>query len=531
MQKLSQNNPSSFIDKILTKLQQADDLLIKEYEFFIKGKNSFLKSETDITSLINKFYSDLKEAFETDHEKNINLLNNYFIKIKKEFDKIDELLQKNKRIINKGINYINILKNQNFIEIKLVDQIELIDELKLNELLNNNINNEINLFLFQIKNNMLIPEIEIDNKIYSLVQEIRNSFNIKINNKYFEKANIENININNILNTEIKNSNISSLFMNNNEIYLHEESTELTNIIEDLCQYVNKLEINITPKFIWFQPKSSNIYQILLDHNNKIITEKLEYKYITNGANMNQNEDKNNLLFNEEFRVSNIYNNLIYISGGMIYKNNTKEILNNLYEYSLLGNNLFEKAHMKLGRIHHGIILVNNILYVCGGVDQNLNITDTCEQYLTKENRWINISSMKEKLSKINLVQIDDGTFAVFGGLKNNNIPNYNIHYYRIDTNTWFTLDNVNMPYGISFPGLCKIDSRYIIIYGGIKENGEESNVVLKLDMSKGCFENYDKYLNIGGYSIYFSIFANNEIHMLLNHNEQIYPDRIIFPL
>ena len=241
MQKLSQNNPSSFIDKILTKLQQADDLLIKEYEFFIKGKNSFLKSETGITSLINKFYSDLKEAFETDHEKNINLLNNYFIKIKKEFDKIDELLQKNKRIINKGINYINILKNQNFIEIKLVDQIELIDELKLNELLNNNINNDINLFLFQIKNNMLIPEIEIDNKIYSLVQEIRNSFNIKINNKYFEKANIENININNILNTEIKNSNISSLFMNNNEIYLHEESTELTNIIEDLCQYANML--------------------------------------------------------------------------------------------------------------------------------------------------------------------------------------------------------------------------------------------------------------------------------------------------
>ena len=534
MQKLSQNLSSNFIDKILSKLQQADNLIIKEYELFLEGKNSFFKSETDLTTLINKFYTDLKEAFEVDHEKNINLIKNYFIKIKDEFNKIDELLQKNKRIINKGINYINILKNQNFIDIKLVDQIELIEELKLNDLLDNNVNNEINLFLFQIKNNMLIPEINFDNKVYSLVQEIRDSFNIKINNKYFDKINIEYININNVLNKDINKGNISSLFMNNNEIYLHEENSELTNLIENLCIYINHLDINHIPKFIWFEPNSNNIYEILVDTNNKIITEKIEFKYIINETNntIKQNEDGNYILFNQDFRISNIYNDLIYISGGLVENNNSKQILNILYEYSLIEKKLTQKPKMKIGRIHHGIILINDILYICGGVDQNLNITDTCEQYNIKENKWTNISSMKEKLSKTNLVQIDDKTFAAFGGIKNNNnFFNYNIHYYRIDTDTWFVLENFNMPYGISYPGLCKINSKYIVIYGGIKENGDESNDVIKMDISKGSFEYMDKLLNIPGYSIYFPVFANNEIHMLLNHKEQIYPDRIIFPL
>ena len=84
------------------------------------------------------------------------------------------------------MNYINILKKQNFIEIKLVDQLDLIEQLNLNSLLDDNVNNQINLFLFQIKNNMLIPEISIDNKVYSLVQEIHETFNIKINQKFFE---------------------------------------------------------------------------------------------------------------------------------------------------------------------------------------------------------------------------------------------------------------------------------------------------------------------------------------------------------
>ena len=538
METPSQNSVFDFSEKVISKLKQADELLIKKYNFFIQGKNTFTQSKNDLIYYINKFYDDLKETFENDRVKNLELINNYFIKIKQEFDKIDELLQNNKRTVNKGLNYINILKTQNFIEIKLVDQLDLIEQLNLNSLLDDNVNNQINLFLFQIKNNLLIPEISIDNKVYSLVQEIHETFNIKINQKFLEKNNIENININNILQNNkdsIGINNSSSLFMNHNEIYLEEENSELKNLIEDLCDFINNLEINLESKFIWFEPNSSNIYQIILDKKNEIKTEQIDYKYITNGASNNNDENTNNnkkyFLFNDEFRISNTYGDLIYISGGISNINNTKKILNTLHEYSLTEKTLKEKQHMKIGRICHGIILINDILYICGGVDQNLNTLNSCEKYIIKENKWENIASMKEPLSKINLVQIDDKTFASFGGIKKDNIFNYNIHYYRIDTDNWFILENFILPKGILFPGLCKINEKFILILGGIKETGEESNEVFRMDISRGNFEQIDKFLNVSGFSVYFPSFINNEVHLLLNHKNQKYPDRISLSL
>ena len=533
----SQKIVQDFPDKIITKLKQADELIIKEYDFFTSGKNTFINNQNELINNINKFYNDLKEAFEIDHNNNINYINNYFSKVKKEFDKVDELLQNKKRIIDKGLNYISLLKNQNFIEIQLVDQLELIEQLNLNSLLDNNINNKINLFLFQIKNNMLLPELIINNKVYSLVQEIRSSFNIKINEKIFNEINIENININNVLSNKnkIDISNSSSLFMNHNEIYLQEENTELKNIIEDLCGYVNNLEINLSPKFIWFEPNSNNIYDIILDKNNIMKTEKIEYNYITNGSDINNNNKKNNI-FNDEFRVSNINNELIYISGGELNlnengTNNNKKIIKTLYEYSLNEKILKEKSHMKLGRIYHGNILINTSLFICGGLAQNLNITNSCEKYIIKENKWLDISPMKEELSKINLVQIDEKSFAIFGGEKKDNSFNYNIHYYRIDIDTWFVLDNFKIPKGLLFPGLCKIDNKYIIIFGGIEENGEENNHVFRMDISVGNYQQINKCLNIGGKVLYFPKYNNNEIHMLINHQNQKYPDRIVFNL
>ena len=540
METPSQNSVFDFSEKVISKLKQVDELLIKKYDFFMQGKNAFINSKTDLINYINKFYDDLKETFENDRTKNLELINNYFNKIKQEFDKIDELLQNNKRTINKGLNYINILKKQNFIEIKLVDQLDLIEQLNLNSLLDDNVNNQINLFLFQIKNNMLIPEISIDNKVYSLVQEIHETFNIKINQKFFETNNIEKININTLIQNNKDNigiNNSSSLFMNHNEIYLVEENSELKNLIEDLCNFVNNLEINLESKYIWFEPNSSNIYQIILDKKNVLKTEQIDYKYITNGAsdneniNINNNNNKKYFLFNDEFRISNTYGDLIYISGGVSYINNTKKILNTLHEYSLTQKTLKEKQHMKIGRIYHGIILINDILYICGGLDQNLTALNSCEKYIIKENKWENISSMKEPISKINLVQIDDKAFASFGGIKNDNVFNYNIHYYRIDTNTWFILENFVMPKGILFPGLCKINEKYILILGGIKENGEESNEVFRMDISRGNLEQIDKYLNVAGYSVYFPNYINNEVHLLLNHQNQKYPDRITLSL
>jgi hypothetical protein len=71
-----------------------------------------------------------------------------------------------------------------------------------------------------------------------------------------------------------------------------------------------------------------------MDKNNIIKTEKIEYKYIDNGSNNNGIDIKNNYLINDEFRVSNVYGDLIYISGGILSNNNNnKKILNNYFNY------------------------------------------------------------------------------------------------------------------------------------------------------------------------------------------------------
>ena len=122
---------NNFSHNVLQKLKKADNLMIKEYQLFLSGKNIFNNSKIKLLADINKYYNDLIENVKNEHNKNLNLIQNYFIKIEQEFDDIDKLLQKNKNIINKGINYLNILMNQNFMEVKISDQLQLIDELNL----------------------------------------------------------------------------------------------------------------------------------------------------------------------------------------------------------------------------------------------------------------------------------------------------------------------------------------------------------------------------------------------------------------
>ena len=514
---MSQKYSNNFTKNILTKLREADVLLIKEYSIFLSGKNSFFNSKHQLLNDINKYYTDLKESFDNEHKKKLNLIDTYFKNVEKEFDSIDQILQNNKRIVNKGINYINILMKTNFLDIKLTDQLQLIEELNLNSLLNNNDNNKINLFLFKIKNNLIIPEIKIDNKVVKLVQQVHDSFSINIKDKFYNN-NSGNIDLNDIIDEKGKgeNKSLCTNFINNNSIYLEEESQQLKSLIEDLCIYINKIELS--QNFLWFEPNSNNIYDISLN-DNKIKTSLISYKYIGNNIN-------NSFLFNEEFRVSNFSNNSFYITGGKLKESN--QILSDVYEYSLTKKTLIQKSPMHQKRINHASIIIGNNLYVCGGVDENFNNLNICEVLNLENNQWSTLSPMKDKLSKINLVQIDSRHFAVFGGVKENNYFNKIIHYYRIDTNTWFRLDDLCLPIGLIYPGLCKVSSKYILILGGINESNEEAKEVYKMDITSGNIEKTNYKLDISGFCMYSCIYSNNEIHLLINHNGEKYPDRTI---
>ena len=401
----------------------------------------------------------------------------------------------------------------------MTDELQLVDELKLNSLLNNDDNNKINLFLYKIKNDLLIPEIYIDNKVIKLVQQINDSFSINIKDKFYNSTKI--IDVNYIIGEKGKEENkpLTKNFTNNNIIYLEEESQQLKNLIEDLCIYINKMQIS--QNFIWFEPNSNNIYEIS-SKDNKIDSSRISYNYIGNNSN-------NSFLFNEEFRVSNNSKNSLYITGGRINESNI--ILNDVYEYSLKKKSLIQKSSMNNKRINHGSIVIGNNLYVCGGIDEKYNSLNTCEVLNLDNNKWSILSSMKEKLSKINLVEIDNLHFAVFGGIIENNIFNNIIHYYRIDTNTWLTLDEFRLPIGLLYPCLCKISPKHILILGGIKENNEESKEVYQMDISSGNIEKTKNSLDAPGLFLYSCNYSNHEIHLLINHIGQKFPDRSIYHL
>ena len=129
---MSHKCSNNYSENIMKKLKEADALLIKEYEIFLEGKKIFNNSKNQIINDINKYYADLKQIFENEYNKNKQIVENYITQIEKEFNTIDELLQNNKRIVDKSINYITLLMNQSFFEVKLSDQLQLMEELKLN---------------------------------------------------------------------------------------------------------------------------------------------------------------------------------------------------------------------------------------------------------------------------------------------------------------------------------------------------------------------------------------------------------------
>lgn len=513
------NNSNSYLPNIVKKLNEIDKVLIKEYQLLISGKNNFIIERENLTNTINNYYNSLKNSFEEEHKIKLKFINEYFDYKMKEFNEIDNLLQNNKTIINNAIKNINIILNQNFITIRLIEQISLIDELKINTLNDDNINNKIKYFLFQLKNNLIVPKIIIDNKVYKLVQEVHSCFSIFHNSLKLSNDTINNININNLvknINENINNNSInevSKLYLNSNDIYIEDENNNLKKMIEEICLDLNKLKL--FPNFLWVQPNSDNIYECIKD-DNKLNFNKINYNY-NNIFQINNSEKKFNNLFDEDFRVINSDYSIIYIIGG---------INNNTYEYSNINKTLTKKSSMNFIRKNHGIIHIKDFIYVCGGVDQNNNILNNCEKYDIKNNNWYNIKSMNEKLYKINLIKIDENAFACFGGLNSNNEFNHNIFYYRTDIDNWFILQNISLPYDIIYPGLCKV-SKYIFILGGINQNGQETDNVLRMDINTGEIKNMDKVMNAKGYCLYRSFVNNNKIQILMNHIGKDEPELI----
>ncbi len=166
------NGNYAFMDNILKKLSETDNILIKEYQLFISGKTAFEEEKDKLLQTVNIYFSNLIESFQNEHQKKIEFLETYYKNITSEFNEIDMILQKNKRIINKAISNINTLKTQNFLEVKLSDQLTLIEELELNSLSDPEINNKIKFFLYRIKKNSLIPKISIDEKLISYIHVI-----------------------------------------------------------------------------------------------------------------------------------------------------------------------------------------------------------------------------------------------------------------------------------------------------------------------------------------------------------------------
>lgn len=527
------NNNYSYLDTILNKLKETDEILIKEYQLFLTGKNYFINEKSKLIMTIDKYFSNLIESFQNEHKNKIYFIEKYYKQKNLEFNEIDELLQKNKRIINKAIRNINTLKTQKFLEVKLSDQLTLIEELELNTLLDDNINNKIKYFLYQIKKNIITPKIIINENVYKLVQNVHGSIVIEVKTPNASFSSINSLNLDNIIdmsnnssdnnnsNKKDKNKNsignnnpLISNFINNNDIYLEEESNEIKNLIDDVCQYINKLEL--TPNFFFIQPNSNNIFECQLKNSS------------TNLLRVGLSDTYNNsIIFGEDFRYIQLGSKFLYITGGQKHS----KIKNDVYEYNILTKEIEQRTPMIEGRKNHGILSSDKKVFVCGGEGENGFVLDNFEMFDCNLNRWENLPKMKLKLQKINLVWINEYTIACFGGINEEGGYNNVISYFRTDINTWFLIDNVFMPYGgVAYPGLCKISEDWLLVMGGSNQNNQEVTDVYKMDINTGTFAKLNQQLNYGGYFLCSPcLTSKNEINIFLNQKNLEWPIRYIF--
>jgi len=140
---------------------------------------------------------------------------------------------------------------------------------------------------------------------------------------------------------------------------------------------------------------------------------------------------------------SAVVNNNIYIFGGV----DDNGELNINYKYDITNDTFTKLTYMNLAKAQIASCVFNNKIYTFGGLNDN-TATNDAEVYDIANDKWSNIASLPRKITNSVCKNIDNKFIVIFGGVdENNNSLNSVIKYYP-DSDKYEELNNsILLPY------------------------------------------------------------------------------------
>lgn len=263
-------------------------------------------------------------------------------------------------------------------------------------------------------------------------------------------------------------------------------------------------QLNISNDFYWFQPNSRNIYKLQIDTNT-----------------WTSIENKSGIQFSEMFRVCQVNSHEWFITGGVINCLSSKSsiIFNDGISYI--------KEDMFKARRAHGTCLLNEEIYVCGGINSQGDSISQCEKYSLTEHKWKKVADMQTQRSHLSLCSFNHNFIYCFGGDINEILVDY-IDCYNLELDNW-TILPISLPYKIECCGVLQISPSDIIILGGYSNDPEALCRVLIFNEPEYKLKILSSKLSEHGWSIYNPIKIGSVVHMLYGGEGANIPNHIQF--
>jgi len=235
---------------------------------------------------------------------------------------------------------------------------------------------------------------------------------------------------------------------------------ELSKLLFDDPQRYEYFNANCVSKFIhFFQPSGKTLCLYNLDQPADYVDEAA--KKVT---------------LNIDFEISPFHKSVITPAGMIFIASAVPDQLgsNTLHVYNYKQHSLYEKPAMLCqNRKEFGLCYMSKNVFAIGGVVDGV-ISNKCERYDIRANKWIKIAPMSRPLREVSICSFNNRYLYRFFGIDSGNNIDHTIERYDAVRDTW-TIMNVPMNENskeIYRPFCTQVNKDYIFVFGGQNTNG-----------------------------------------------------------
>ena len=174
---------------------------------------------------------------------------------------------------------------------------------------------------------------------------------------------------------------------------------------------------------------------------------------------------------------------IIYLCGGVLPNGN---LTNKSYQFQTNKDTLGEVSNMIVKKAGHSLCFVNlgaqgGHIYSIGGRTNDGVRTKICEKYNILENKWEKIALMNSARSRAAVTPFDDKFIYAFYGTGSDMLNVQTCEKYDISMNFWKKIEIYNdfTGFEVSFAGAVQINDKQILVFGGFNENEQEKGSII----------------------------------------------------